>query len=318
MWNGQRVIANTYVNDGLPGWVLDPTRGVTAEDVLSGKVPLQPQSVYVIAHDFKMPYAWQSMIGFQKQLSSVMSFDVDLVHYVGRNEDSQRDPNLFYDSATGLPKNPNVFGRPNPDYGQIQLRESHGKSDYLALATGFNRRYRNNFQLGATYTLMFYKNDTGIGSAGYGATQLNPFDIMVDWARSSDFQRHTVRANGVWNLPLGLSLSGSFGYGSGNPNSTTSTNVDPLGLGASRIRSDLSIIPRNNFMRDPFQTLDFRLSKDFILGRGIRLTGMAEVFNAYDYARYTYNTLETSSSFGSINGSDGQPRIAQLAFKVSF
>jgi hypothetical protein len=318
MWNGQRVIANTYVNDGLPGWALDPTRGVTAEDVVSGRVPLQPQSVYVIAHDFVMPYAWQSMVGFQKQLGSVMAFDADLVHYIGRNEDSQRDPNLFYDSATGLPQNPNVFGRPNPDYGQIQLRESHGRSDYLALATSFNRRYRNNFQFGATYTFMFYKNDTGIGSAGYGATQLNPFDIMVDWAQSSDFQRHTVRTNGIWNMPLGISLSGSFGYGSGNPASTTSTNVDPLALGTSRIRSDLSIIPRNNFMRDPFQTLDMRLSKDFPLGRTTKLTAMAEVFNVYDYKRYAYNTLETSSAFGQPNASDGSPRTGQLAFKVSF
>ena len=318
MWNGQRVMTNTYVNDGQPGWALDPTRGVIADDVISGRVPLQPQSVYVIAHDFEMPYAWQSMVGFQKQVGSVMAFDADLVHYVGRKEDSQRDPNVFYDPVTGLPKNANVFGRPNPDYGQIQLRESHGKSDYLALATSLTRRYRNNFQFGATYTFMFYKRDTGIGSAGYGATQLNPFDIMADWADSSDFQRHTVRANGVWTLPLGFSLSGSFGYGSGNPSSTTSTNVDPLALGTSRIRSDLSIIPRNNFMRDPFQTLDVRVSKDFALGGSVKLTGIAEVFNAYNYKRYTYNTLETSSTFGSINGSDGSPRTGQLAFKVSF
>ena len=184
----------------------------------------------MIAHDFTMPYAWQSMIGFQKQLGSAIGFDVDLVHYEGYNEDSQRDPNLFYDFATGLPKNPNVHGRPNPDFGAINVKESHGRSDYLALASSINRRYRNNFQIGATYTYMFYKRDTGIGSAGYGATQLNPFDIMVDWASSAEYQRHTVRMNGLWNLPVwGLSLSGSFGYGSGNP-TTVTTNVDPLGL----------------------------------------------------------------------------------------
>jgi hypothetical protein len=200
----------------------------------------------------------------------------------------------------------------------VNLKESHGRSEYLALATAVNRRYANRFQMGATYTYMLYKRDTGIGSAGYGATQLNPFDIMVDWATSADFQRHTVRLNGLWNLPFqGLSLSGSFGYGSGNP-STISTNVDPLGLGASRIRTDLSIIARNTFYGQAFETLDLRLSKDFKLGKSLQVTGIAEVFNAFNSARYRYNTLETSATFGQPNASGGQPRTGQLAFKVSF
>jgi hypothetical protein len=243
---------------------------------------------------------------------------VDLVHYKGYNEDSQRDPNLFFDPATGLPRNPNVFGRPNPDFGAINLKESHGRSDHLALATGVTRRYRHNFQMGATYTFMFYKHDTGIGSAGYGATQLNPFDIMMDWADSAEYQKHTVRLNGLWNVPFwGLSLSGSYGYGTGNP-TTLSTNVDPLGIGSSRVRSDLSIIPRNTFFGQSYSTLDLRLSKDIALGGTAKATLMAEMFNSLNSARYRYNTLETSPTFGLPNASGGQPRTGQLAFKLSF
>jgi hypothetical protein len=317
LWNGQRVIANSFVNDGKPGWVLDPTRGVTADQVLSGAVPLQPQSISIIARDFEMPVAWQAMLGFQKQLTELLGFDADLVWYKGWNEDSQRDPNLFYDPATGLPKNPNMHGRPNPSFGSINLKESRGESEYLALATSFNRRYRDNFQLGATYTVMFYKNDTGVGNAGYGATQLNPFNIMDDWSRASDFQRHTVRMNGIWNLPWSVALAGSFQYGSGNFSNVT-TNVDPLAIGASRIRRDLSIIARNTFAGDPYQTFDLRLSKDILLISGVKLTGIAEVFNTYNYARYSYNTLETSAAYGTPNGSGGTPRTGQLAFRVSF
>ncbi|MCC7008543.1 MAG: TonB-dependent receptor [Acidobacteria bacterium] len=318
LWNGQRVISSTFTNDGKPGWVLDPTRGVTADDVLSGRVPPQPQSPVVIAHDFKMPYAWQSMIGFQKQLTPVLGIDVDLVHYKGYNEDSQRDPNLFYDAATGLPRNPNVHGRPNPAYGVINLKESHGRSDYLALAAAATRRYANRFQIGATYTYMFYKRDTGIGSAGYGATQLNPFDIMADWAPSADYQEHTLRVNGVWNVPFqDLTVAGSAAYGSGNPTSIT-TNVDPLGTGANRVRADLSVIPRNTFFGESFKTVDVRLSKDIPLGATMRLTAIAEVFNLFNSARYRYNTLETSPTFGQPNASGGSPRTGQLAFKITF
>jgi hypothetical protein len=318
LWNGQRVIGNVYSNDGQQGWVQDPTRGVTAEDVLSGSVPLYPQNPVVIAHDFKMPYAWQSMIGFQTQFKSLYGFDLDLVHSKGWNEDSQRDPNLFYNFETGLPMNPNIHGRPNSDFGVINLKESHGLSDHLALATGLTRRYRNNFQIGATYTYMFFKRDTGIGSAGYGATQVNPFDIMVDWADSAEFQRHTVRLNGLWNVPLwSISLSGSYGYGSGTPTSVT-TNVDPLGLGTNRIRTDLTVIARNTFYGESYSTFDIRLSKDFPIGGTAKITGMAEVFNTMNVARYRYNTIETSPTFGQPNASGGLPRVIQLAAKLSF
>ena len=164
---------------------------------------------------------------------------------------------------------------------------------------------------------MFYKHDTGVGSAGYGAQQLNTFDVMADWSRSSDFQRHTVRLNGIWNLPWGIGLAGSFRYGSGNYSNVT-TNVDPLGLGANRIRSDLTIIPRNTFHGDPYHSLDVRLSKDIRIVGNVKVTGIAELFNVYNYASYGYNRLETSANFGNPNASGAPPRTAQLAFRVSF
>jgi hypothetical protein len=317
LYNGQNVIGNTYTNDGLPGFVLNPTRSVTPAQVLSGLVPLQPQAIVVIAHKMQMPYAWQNMVGFQKQLTDLMGFDADLVEYSGYHQDSQRDPNLFYNPATALPLNPNVYGRPNPAYGSIHLDDSQGRSDYMGLATSFTRRYHKNFQLGVTYTLMFYKHDTGVGSAGFGAMQTNTFNIMTDWATSSNFQRHTLRGNGVWTLPRGFSFSAYFGYGSPNPAYTTNTNVDPLGIGSTRVRSNLSIIPRNNFYGDSFQTLDLHLAKDVRVG-GLKLTGIAEVFNVYNHAQFTYNTLETSATFGAPNGQANQPRTGQLAVRVSF
>lgn len=317
LWNGQRVVAASFANDGLPGWINDPTRGVTADDILNGRVPLPPQAISVIAHDFQMPVALQSMLGFQKQLTDVVAFDVDLVYNRGWHEDSQRDPNLFYDPATGFPKNPAVAGRPNPAYGPISLKESKGRSDNLQLATSFTRRYRDNFQVGVTYTYMFYKRDTGAGNAGYGATQMNTFNIMQDWSNASDFQRHTFRVNGVWSLPLGMTLAGSMRYGSGNP-TTINGGADPLGIGTNRVRRDLSIIPRNSFAGDPFQTLDLRLSKDFRVAGRLTLTGIAETFNIYNYKRYSYNVLETSAAYGTPNGSAGDPFTGQLAVRVSW
>jgi hypothetical protein len=83
------------------------------------------------------------------------------------------------------------------------------------------------------------------------------------------------------------------------------------------VRSNLSVIPRNNFYGDDFQTLDLRLSKDVRIGR-VRFTGIAEIFNLYNHAQFTYNLLETSAAFGAVNGTQGQPRTGQLAVKMSF
>jgi len=67
-FNGARILVNSFPNDRQPGFIVDPTRGKTAQDFISGRYPLPAQNPRVIAHDYKMPYTWQSVLGFQKQL----------------------------------------------------------------------------------------------------------------------------------------------------------------------------------------------------------------------------------------------------------
>jgi hypothetical protein len=113
-------------------------------------------------------------------------------------------------------------------------------------------------------------------------------------------------------------MSAYWAFGSHNPAYTTSTNVDLLGIGSTRVRRDLSIIPRNNYYGDNFQTLDLHLSKDIRFGDRMKLTGIAEVFDVYNYQQFTYNTLETSAAFRTHNGTASSPRTGQLAVKFSF
>ena len=318
MWNGQRVIFNSYQNDGRPGFFDDPTRGVTADDILTGRVPLAPQSLSVLAHDIQTPYSWQTILGFQRRLSEVMAVDADLVYKKGYHFETQNDPNLFYDPATGLSKNPLTFGRPRPDYGPFRLIGTDATSDYLALVTAANRRYRNNYQFGLTYTYMFFDDSSGLGGAGYGNTYNNPFDIDYNWGRSATFQRHTFRANSIVNLPWNIMLATIFQYGSGNYSNISSGFNLLGGPGANRFRRDGTFIPVNTFLGDPVQSLDFRVSKEFRIGSRLRVTGMAEVFNIYNYKRYSYNLVETNAAYGQHNASAGPPRTGQLAFRVAF
>ncbi|MGC4049053.1 MAG: hypothetical protein QM757_06010 [Paludibaculum sp.] len=117
-----------------PGFMEDPTRGVTAQDYLSGKVQVT-QAPRIIANDYVDPYSWQSSVGFQKQLGQVMSVDADLTALEERDQVRGRDPNLFYDPVTGYNLDPNKYGRPNPAYGQIQWMESKGRTETVLLSS---------------------------------------------------------------------------------------------------------------------------------------------------------------------------------------
>src|SRR5262249_15361826 len=106
----------TFFNDGQPGFMDNPTRGYTTEQILAGLVP---GSAISLAHDFSTPFAIQSAVGFQKQLGPVTGVDVDLTHTRNYHALRGRDINLFYDPATGYNVNPIIPGssipnRPDP------------------------------------------------------------------------------------------------------------------------------------------------------------------------------------------------------------
>ena len=337
-FNGERILVNSFFNDGLPGFIQNPTRGITQDDIFAGRVPLPAQSPRVIASDYKMPYTWQSSIGFQTQVGTRWGFEADLTHWKGYNLARQRDPNLRFNPATGYNFSP-ATGRPDPKFGQIQWLESKGRADYAALQTGINKRYSSNWQSSLTYTYMFFFNDDTTNFQYQGN---NPFDPEAEWARSTEFQRHTLRLNGLWRGPLGINLSGAYFFGSGNYYQTTyaANFFGHTGLNryvtaavtvpeATRDRFDGAssyavgdVIPRNALKGLALHRVDFRLAKEIPLPGGITVTGIAEVFNAFNHKNYgAYQSVINQAGFGDprqnlLNAY--QPRIAQLAFRVAF
>jgi len=337
-FNGERILVNSFPNDGRPGFLQDPTRGVTQADIVAGRVPLPAQGPRVIAHDYQMPSTWQSIVGFQGQLGPQLGIEADLTHWKGYHFARQRDPNLFFNPVTGYNRNP-AQGRPDPAYGQIQWLESNGRADYAAISSGITRRYRNNWQAGMTYTYMLFAHDDTTNFQYQGN---NPFDPNAEWARSTEFQRHTLRFNGIWKLPYDLSLSGAYLFGSGNyyattyaanPFGGTGTNryvTAPLTVAAAALdrfggKSSYvigEVVPRNALKGLPLHRIDLRVSKDIKLPGGMKLTGIAEVFNVTNHKNYgAYNAQVNSTTFGDprqnlLNAY--QPRVMQLAAKFSF
>ena len=339
-FNGERILVNSYPNDGQPGFIDDPTRGVTPDDVLNGRVPVPPQQPRVLAHNMKFPYTWQNSIGFQKQLSSVLGIEADVLYWKEYNTPTSSDPNLIFNPATGY--NFPSSQRLDPRYTQIQYMQSTGEQDYLALSTGLTRRFRDNFQGGVTYTLMFFKNDD---TTGWGYFPNNPFNPADDWARSTDFQRSTLRLNGIWQLPWDVSLAGAYFYGSGNYYATeVSTGGFSKPASDNRLNSGRPVnvredvldrfdgpsviavgpgneVPRNALRGEALHKVDLRLTKVFQIGN-VRLSGIAEVFNLFNHDNFgSYTGQVDSANFGNPQQNAGTayvPRSGQFAVRVDF
>jgi hypothetical protein len=82
------------------------------------------------------------------------------------------------------------------------------------------------------------------------------------------------------------------------------------------------VVPRNALLGLPLHRVDLRLSKDLNLPHGVKVTGIAEVFNLFNHENYgAYNGQVNSTTFGAprqnlLNAY--QPRVMQLAFRVGF
>jgi hypothetical protein len=334
-----RSVAAVFTPDG-PGFMENPTRGYTAEDFLTGRAPTPVQFVYPFAADFKNPYGWQSSIGFQKQLGSSMGFDVDLTALEERRQTRSRDVNLFYDPATGYNLDPTIYGRPNPTAGQVQLLNSGGETETVLISSSFQRRFKKNFQASATYTRTLAKNDD---TTGFGYLANNQFDPDADWSRSTDFQRDTVRANGIVNLPWELTVAGSFFYGSGNYYNATSSLKPYSKPGANRLNTGPPIVipaaildrwegpaviatntvwPRDALRGLPLQKVDLRVTKRVKFPNNTSVEVLAEIFNVFNWKNYgSYTTQLTSANFGQPVADSGNayvPREAQLGVRVEF
>jgi hypothetical protein len=342
LWN--HLVSGEWAYDNRPGFLQDPRRGVRKDQLIACNVPancqirVPPQAARTIDPNYKMSYTWQNSVGFQKQLGATTGFDVDAIHWIWYNDRWAYDPNLFYDPVTGYNKDPRIFGRPNPAFGQLVWNESNGQRDYLALAGSLTRRLHNNFQLGLTDTVIFYQHDNAqVGGAN------NDFDHQGEWARSTDFQRHTLRAYGIYQLPWRVSVSGAYFYGSGNyfanviaatpfgkPGQIRLNTGAPITIPAAvadrfvgpSVICTGCVMPRNALRGLPLHRVDLRFAKDVVLPSKLRISLIAEVFNLFNHENYgDYVPQVNTPTFGQPRANPLNayaPRRGQLAVHMTF
>ena len=127
---------------------------------------------------------------------------------------------------------------------------------------------------------MFFSRDTGIGVQGSSGWIDNHFDLDLSdqFGRAEDYQRHTLRMNGIYRLPWDVTLAGAYYFGSGNYFQSL-TGLNPFGSNAGqRLRLDGSVIPVRDLKGTALSKLDVRVSKEIRLAGSVKVAGTAEVF----------------------------------------
>jgi hypothetical protein len=335
-----RLVVIQYTNDGRPDFGSNPTNGQPLPDVATGQqqfchirnVPgcLRRTLQELMApeeYSTSLGRTWQNSFGFQHQIGNTMSVEADYVYNQGRNEkDVISNMNLTFNPATGTnyPFS-DISRRAYPDWGAISMVTRMGRSSYHALQTAVRKRFGDRWQGAATYTWSglwdaFPPAFTGIQPVTFETAP----DLGNEWSLSSGDLRHRAVLNGIWTVGKGLQVSGVVYTGIGERATTTyGGDVRVIsGVGGSesssrlRARPDGSIVPRNWFVQPPRRKVDFRVQQSIPLPRGMRLEGIAEVFNVFNSPNWTINTVETSPQY--LQQIAGQNRTAQVGFRLTY
>ncbi|MES1256491.1 MAG: TonB-dependent receptor [Acidobacteriota bacterium] len=236
--------------------------------------------------------------------------------------------------------------RPISTYANNNDYRGAGESNYHGLHLTFLQRPSTWSSIRATYTLS--KSMNNVGEAFFSAPS-DPNDLMKDWGRSDDDQRHRLVLSGSVNSPSapgttmwehlshGFQASGMLQYYSALPfnivtgvNSLQGTAGRPFADGSGAVANfdirTANLIPRNVGAGNDFFTMSLRVSRAFQFGGGRRIEGMFEVFNLTNRVNpVARNTTFGTGSYPSTPVSSfdtvtavGDPRTLQLGLRMSF
>ena len=277
--------------------------------------------VIVFDADMENPLIHQMDLIYERQLgrNTVLSFTGMIS--VGRFLPTFVDTNLNPPSATttfavnggpfgGTPLTfPRFTGpRPNTAFGRITEIRSTISSEYYGFVAALNRRLTDGLQFQTSYT--FSKaTDNGQGSQTFTSANwpLNPFDLSLEYGRSSFDVPHRFVASmvyapdnlfglggsdglgraifGGWTIAPIVGISSGFTYSptvSGNAPSSTSTGIIGAG-GFSRMPN----LKPNSFRSPKTMNVDLRISRRIRFTETMNLEFLAEGFNIFNRANFT-------------------------------
>ncbi|MFI5120402.1 MAG: TonB-dependent receptor domain-containing protein, partial [Thermoanaerobaculia bacterium] len=287
-------------------------------------IPDHPQ-VYVWDEHVKNPRTYQLSAAIEREVAPDIGVSlkynyahtVDIGRWVDRNDALLGSP-----WATGL-----GAGGTN-GLGQLTTFESTGHSVYNGITLGLVKRYTNNFEFQAFYTLSWDKSDDDNERDPFTYRYAKITNLGPEYGYSDRDQRHRLNAYVLWQAPGQINVNASWQYRSAQPISicgpssiNASCKPGDVASGPSdRINTDGSVTERNLGRKDnQFNSVNLRISRPFVFG-AVTVEPIAEVFNLFN-SKNLKNPGAVSLLFnfdGTVQSGLGDPRQAQLGVRVVF
>jgi hypothetical protein len=287
-------------------------------------------------------YSRQASIEVERVLARGLTASVGYQYLRGDNLLMSLNQNV----PTCVAQGTNNGCRPNAAYRNNSQYSSVAESTYHGLHLSLVQRPSTWASIRVSYALSKSMNNVG---EAFFSSPVDPTDIMRDWSRSDDDQRHRLVINGTVNSSMapattawerishGFQVSSFLQYYSALPFNITSgvanlqgTNSRPLANGATAgpnfdVRA-VELIPRNEGIGSDFFSLNLRVSRAFPIAGNVKIEGLVEAFNLTNRA----NPLTRNSTFGpgayptspvaTFNQitAVGDPRIFQFGLRMTF
>jgi outer membrane receptor protein involved in Fe transport len=268
--------------------------------------------INIIDSHLQNPKVQQISLGIERQLGARQVVRVSVVHDHGTD--------FIIGRPIGTVFNPVVGG---PD--TVLNLESSAKTNYDGLFVEFERRFTGRVGFRGAYTLskaMNYANDDQIP---FGSGPIDPNDLAREYGPAPNDQRHRLVLSGVVDLGRGVQLAGLWTMASGvpmdilMPSGQTRVPVLQRNAGGRVFKTAgelndyirdlnasggingelLPLVASGARFNDTFNSLDLRLSKSFAVG-GVRLEGMAEVFNLFNVSNILGTSTRNYSGFANV------------------
>ena len=219
---------------------------------LSGSGFVFPSNVVTLDRKGKTPSAYTMSLGVQQNLGHGILFDVAYSGSLGRNLYWQQNLAAVPFGADFLPQNqdttrpgsplPATFLQPFQGYGNVNLRNPGGSSNYHSMQVGVTRRFARNLQFGGAWT--WSKTlDYADGDTTAVSTLISP--RVWNYGLAAYDRTHVVKVNWLYEIPSGYArwsvakailghwqINGIASFISGAPlavSATTTTGADITG-----------------------------------------------------------------------------------------
>jgi outer membrane receptor protein involved in Fe transport len=280
--------------------------------------------INIFSKDYRNPRTYQFNAALEREVAPdiAVSLKYNYAHTVniGRFID-RNDPLLGSPWASGL-------GADGTNgLGTLTTLESTGHSVYNGITLGLIKRYTNNFEFQAFYTLSWDKSDDDNERDPFTFRYAKVTDLGPEYGYSDRDQRHRLNAYVLWKAPFDINVNASWQYRSAQPRSLTASGaiantpqdrcsaIDPNTGGCTAA----SVVTERNLGRkdNQFNSVNLRISRPFAFG-GVTVEPIAEVFNLFNSINFkdpVYGNILFNFD-GTVQQGLGDPRQAQFGVRV--